>query len=66
MHHRLCSESVLLIRREDVLRRLTPDCCLSDLSGATWKDLDVEGEEADGAIAATEFSPPMFSLLHSY
>ncbi|XP_051283437.1 uncharacterized protein LOC127378559 [Dicentrarchus labrax] len=57
LHQRLCSESVLLIRREDVLQRLAPDCCLSSLSEPRWKSLDVEGqvrqmrqeEEEDGA-----------------
>lgn len=48
VHQRLCSESVLLIRREDVLQRLTPDCCLSGLSESQsdprWKALDVEGQ----------------------
>ncbi|XP_068165690.1 uncharacterized protein [Antennarius striatus] len=41
---RLCSESVLLIRREDVLKRLMPDCCLSSFSDPRWKSLDVEGQ----------------------
>ncbi|KAM6893937.1 uncharacterized protein FYW49_020271 [Xenentodon cancila] len=48
VHQRLCSESVLLIRREDVLQRLRPDCSLSDLSGTQfdqrWQALDVEGQ----------------------
>ncbi|KAK5847515.1 hypothetical protein PBY51_016635 [Eleginops maclovinus] len=48
VHQRLCSESVLLIRREDVLLRLTPDCCLSGLSDTQsdprWRALDVEGQ----------------------
>ncbi|KAM3585375.1 uncharacterized protein V6R79_016108 [Siganus canaliculatus] len=44
LHQRLCSESVLLIRREDVLKRLTPECRLSDLSEPLWKALDVEGQ----------------------
>ncbi|XP_035802103.1 uncharacterized protein LOC111565649 isoform X2 [Amphiprion ocellaris] len=48
VHQRLCSESVLLIRREDVMQRLTPDCCLTDLSESQsdprWKALDVEGQ----------------------
>lgn len=48
MHQRLCSESMLLIRREDVLQRLTPDCSLSGLSESQsdprWKALDVEGQ----------------------
>ncbi|CAI5638287.1 unnamed protein product [Oreochromis niloticus] len=48
VHQRLCSESVLLIRREDVLQRLTPDCSLSGLSESQsdprWKALDVEGQ----------------------
>ncbi|XP_019113824.2 uncharacterized protein LOC104932034 isoform X1 [Larimichthys crocea] len=44
LHQRLCSESVLLIRREDVLPRLTPDCCLSGLSEPRWTALDVEGQ----------------------
>lgn len=48
VHRRLCSESELLIRREDVLQRLTPDSCLSSLldsqSDPRWKDLDVEGQ----------------------
>ncbi|XP_026157613.1 uncharacterized protein LOC113127351 isoform X2 [Mastacembelus armatus] len=47
-HQRLCSKSVLLIRREDVLQRLTPDRCLSSLSenqsDPRWKALDVEGQ----------------------
>lgn len=54
---RLCSESVLLIRREDVLQRLTRDCCLSSFPDPRWKALDIEGqvrqmrleEEQDGA-----------------
>ncbi|XP_076579921.1 uncharacterized protein LOC143316100 [Chaetodon auriga] len=44
LHQRLCSESVLLIRRDDVLQRLTPDCCLSSLSDPRWKALDIEGQ----------------------
>lgn len=44
LHQRLCSESVLLIRREDVLQRLTPDCCLTNLSEPRWKAMDVQGE----------------------
>ncbi|KAK2856985.1 hypothetical protein Q5P01_005720 [Channa striata] len=48
LHQRLCSKSVLLIRRDDVLQRLTPDCCLSSLSESPsdlrWKTLDVEGQ----------------------
>ncbi|KAM4560056.1 uncharacterized protein PAE49_012336 isoform 1-T2 [Odontesthes bonariensis] len=48
VHRRLCSESVLLIRREDVLQRLTPDCSLSGLSESQsdprWQILDVEGQ----------------------
>lgn len=47
MRERICSESVLLVRREDVLQRLTPDCSLSSLtenqSDLRWKNLDVEG-----------------------
>ncbi|XP_069020351.1 uncharacterized protein [Embiotoca jacksoni] len=47
-HRRLCSESVLLIRREDVLLRWTPDCSLSGLSESQrdprWKALDVAGQ----------------------
>lgn len=47
VHQRLCSQSELLIRREDVLQRSTPDSRLSDLSEGQadprWKDLDVEG-----------------------
>lgn len=47
-HRRLCSDSVLLIRRDDVLRRATPDCSLSGLSEnqSRWRVLDVEGEAA--------------------
>ncbi|XP_039997622.1 uncharacterized protein LOC120797912 [Xiphias gladius] len=48
VHQRLCSASVLLIRRADVLQRLTPDSCLSSLSESQsdprWKALDVEGQ----------------------
>ncbi|KAI1899697.1 hypothetical protein AGOR_G00064440 [Albula goreensis] len=45
---RLCSESVLLIRREDVLQRWNPDTPLSALtqghSDPRWSTLDVEGQ----------------------
>ncbi|TRY92783.1 hypothetical protein DNTS_024854 [Danionella cerebrum] len=48
IHERLCSESVLLIRREDVLRRLGPDVNLADITkqhpDPHWKTLDVEGQ----------------------
>ncbi|XP_048124227.1 uncharacterized protein LOC125310650 isoform X1 [Alosa alosa] len=47
VHERLCSESVLLIRREDVLQRLTSDIPLSAISDhpdPRWKGLDVEGQ----------------------
>ncbi|XDV14424.1 hypothetical protein PO909_014680 [Leuciscus waleckii] len=48
VHERLCSESVLLIRREDVLKRLTPDVHLSQISDQhpdlRWKTLNVEGQ----------------------
>lgn len=50
VHQRLCSESVLLIRREDVLQRLTPDCCLSSLSDPLWKALDIEGQVRQMAL----------------
>ncbi|XP_036396529.1 uncharacterized protein LOC118785735 [Megalops cyprinoides] len=45
---RLCSESVLLIRREDVLQRWTADAALSALtrgqSDPRWSSLDVDGQ----------------------
>ncbi|KAL7845882.1 hypothetical protein AOLI_G00240740 [Acnodon oligacanthus] len=48
VHTRLCSESVLLIRREDVLKRLMPGSPLSLISDQQteprWKTLDVEGQ----------------------
>lgn len=48
VRERLCSESVLLIRREDVLKRLTPDVHLSQISDQhpdlRWKTLNVEGQ----------------------
>ncbi|XP_029303842.1 uncharacterized protein LOC115018771 [Cottoperca gobio] len=48
VHQRLCSESVLLIRRDDVLQRLTADCCLSGLSDIQsdprWRALDIQGQ----------------------
>lgn len=48
VHQRLCSESVLLIRREDVLQRLTADTLLSSISDGQcdprWSSLDVEGQ----------------------
>lgn len=48
VHERLCSESVLLIRREDVLKRLTRDVPLSQISDlhpdSQWKTLSVEGQ----------------------
>ncbi|XP_037333117.1 uncharacterized protein LOC119220900 isoform X1 [Pungitius pungitius] len=54
VHQRLCSESVLLIRREDVLQRLTAGCCLSALSESRfdprWKALDVEGQVRQVAL----------------
>ncbi|KAM9835861.1 uncharacterized protein ACBR49_019553 isoform 1-T2 [Aulostomus maculatus] len=43
VHQRLCSESVLLIRREDVLQRVTPDCRLPEFD-PRWKALDVQGQ----------------------
>ncbi|XP_029374268.1 uncharacterized protein LOC115053581 [Echeneis naucrates] len=53
-HKRLCSPSVLLIRREDVLQRLTPDCGLSGLSESQsdprWKALNVEGQVRQMAL----------------
>ncbi|XP_035983768.1 uncharacterized protein LOC105917418 isoform X2 [Fundulus heteroclitus] len=48
VHQRLCSRSVLLVRREDVLQRSAPGCSLSDLpenpSDPRWQELDVEGQ----------------------
>ncbi|KAJ8004267.1 hypothetical protein DPEC_G00157040 [Dallia pectoralis] len=48
VHQRLCSESVLLIRREDVLQRLTADASLfslpDDQADPRWNALDVEGQ----------------------
>ncbi|XP_016422154.1 uncharacterized protein LOC107751076 isoform X1 [Sinocyclocheilus rhinocerous] len=48
VHERLCSESVLLVRREDVLKRLTPDAHLSQISDQhpdlRWKALNVEDQ----------------------
>lgn len=62
LQQRLCSESVLLIRREDVLQRFTPDCCLSGLShhpsDQRWRHLDVEGEAAAPPSAVAN-SPPL-------
>lgn len=47
LHLRLCSDSVLLIRREDVLKRLSADSSLSLISDhqndPRWKTLNVEG-----------------------
>lgn len=47
LHLRLCSESVLLIRREDVLKRVTADSPLPLISDhqsdPRWKTLNVEG-----------------------
>lgn len=46
---RLCSESVLLIRRDDVLQRLTPERSPCGLSACRddprWTGLEVEGED---------------------
>ncbi|XP_054915678.1 uncharacterized protein LOC129379106 [Poeciliopsis prolifica] len=48
VHQRLCSDSVLLVRRDDVLQRLTSGGLLSDLSqiqgDPRWRQLDVEGQ----------------------
>lgn len=65
LHQRLCSDSALLIRREDVLQRLTPDCCLTDLSDPRWKALDVQGDGQAGHYTASvmTFSPRMFLML---
>ncbi|XP_066561903.1 uncharacterized protein LOC136750760 [Amia ocellicauda] len=45
---RLCSDSVLMVRREDVLTRLTAGAALSgltpDLEDPRWAALDVEGQ----------------------
>ncbi|XP_029696536.1 uncharacterized protein [Takifugu rubripes] len=69
LHQRLCSESVLLIRREDVLQRLTPACCLANLSEPRWEALDVQGqvrmmcqeEEEDGSKSAHIRIPAAYS-----
>ncbi|XP_020511727.1 uncharacterized protein [Labrus bergylta] len=67
LHERLCSESVLLIRREDVLQRITADCCLSTLSDPQWTTLDVEGqvkqmileeEQEEGGAKLTHITTP--------
>ncbi|KAF1371615.1 hypothetical protein PFLUV_G00270220 [Perca fluviatilis] len=68
VHQRLCSESVLLIRREDVLQRLTPDCCLSSLSDSQsdprWKALDVEGQVRQMALdEQQEQDPPKLTHI---
>lgn len=47
LHQRLCSESVLLIRREDVLQRLTADFSLAAFPDPRWEALDVEGKECE-------------------
>lgn len=51
MKQRLCSDSVLLVRREDVLMRLSDDTKLSALSQVQddprWDQLDVAGETED-------------------
>lgn len=65
LHQRLCSESVLLIRQEDVLQRLTPDRCLSSLSDPRWKALDVEGEAVNYSVIQADFSSGMFSFFFS-
>ncbi|XP_072304846.1 uncharacterized protein [Eucyclogobius newberryi] len=48
VQERLCSDSVLQVRREDVVQRLTSDFSLSALSQSQcapcWKHLDVEGQ----------------------
>lgn len=48
VHQRVCSGSVLLIRREDVLQRLTSDGCPFTLtepqSDPRWTAMDVEGQ----------------------
>ncbi|XP_028318610.1 uncharacterized protein LOC114473281 [Gouania willdenowi] len=76
LHQRLCSESVLLIRREDVLTRLRPDGSLSQFTqlDPRWKSLDVEGqvrkmvEEGDTHItipAAYSSGVTLFALRQS-
>lgn len=54
LHQRLCSESALLIRREDVLQRLTPDCCLTDMSEPRWQALDVQGEASHSTASCDD------------
>lgn len=65
LHQRLCSESALLIRREDVLQRLTPDCCLTNLSEPRWKALDVQGEADHYTVqlGVRTFSPGVVLML---
>lgn len=61
---RLCSESVLRIRREDVLKRLTPDSPLSLISDLqtdpSWKNLKVEGT-IKMLLVHVHFSPHVFA-----
>ncbi|KAM9327670.1 uncharacterized protein KZ484_019140 [Pholidichthys leucotaenia] len=68
MHQRLCSESVLLIRREDVLQRWTPDCDLSSLSDnhsdPRWKILDVEGQVRQMVLEEEKQEQDQPKLMH--
>ena len=69
VHQRLCSESVLLIRREDVLLRLTADAPLSSLSDdqsdPRWKALDVEGERERFHCSLLLWSCSPAQILHA-
>lgn len=69
VHQRLCSASVLLIRRADVLQRLTPDSCLSSLSESQsdprWKALDVEGKSFMHGFIQANFSSPE-NIVHVF
>lgn len=62
LHQRLCSESVLLIRREDILQRFTPDFSLPAFPDQRWEALDVEGKGCQSDAHCCSFSSQMSQL----
>lgn len=65
---RLCSESVLLIRREDVLKRITADSPLPPIdhpNDPRWKTLNVEGTIKAVLSGKNNSTNSMYTTVHS-
>ncbi|CAL9698666.1 unnamed protein product [Knipowitschia caucasica] len=69
MLERLCSDSVLLVRRKDVLQRLSPGCSLSELSqdpDPRWTSLDVLGQVKRMVEEQEQVSPSHIVIPAAY